>query len=143
MSVLDDFRRARPLLLEWAADIHPERWKALGVPEAGAARLAGCPRARAALSESADWLMGGEAGGADDFAGWTAALAEKPGAWALRSERELWRAGRFLGAGRHRAEIARLIRREDVTAFQAAAGVLGREAVFAVAVQTLNGFRAR
>ena len=118
MNALSAFVRARPLRFGLAADLHPDRWGALGVPETGAARLTGCPRALAALSERLDWLSPG----ADDFTGWDAALSDRPGAWALLPGAALWRAGRRLGAGRYRAEIVRLIRREDVASFKAAAG---------------------
>jgi hypothetical protein len=73
-----------------------------------------------------DWLGDGAKSGTDDrgiddFTDWSAALAENTGSWALLSGERLWRMGLRLGAGRHRLEIARLIWRDDVTAFKAAA----------------------
>ena len=118
-SLLADFIRARPLRFGLAADIHPSRWEVLGIPAAGAERLAGCPRACATLSKRLDWLLP-EA--PDEITGWEGALAAKPGVWALLPGVSLWRAGKRLGAGRYRPEIARLIRRAEVAAFKAAAG---------------------
>jgi len=119
------FRLARPLLLDLAGDIHPDRWAAAGVPAEAAARLAGCPRARASLSWRIGWLGPGwdvPAADPEGWTGWGAALSARPGAWALLPGARLWRAGRWLGAGRHRAEVIRLVRRGEVEAFRGAAG---------------------
>ena len=122
MNPLAAYRQMRPIGIDLAADIHPERWRAAGIDEPGQANLAACPRARATLSGCLDWLFGPEASADGNFSDWIGALAEKPGEWALRPGAELWRAGRCLGAGRLRHEIARLVRRGDVADFKSAVG---------------------
>ncbi|MDR3077302.1 MAG: hypothetical protein LBV15_00885, partial [Planctomycetota bacterium] len=54
-----DFGRWRPLIHDLAGDIHPERWRGVGLSPAAADRLAACPRSRRLLSRRLDWLFPG------------------------------------------------------------------------------------
>lgn len=117
-SDLDAFRRVKPLAFDIAADIHPERWDALGVPAAAAARLAKCRRSRAALSTDLSWLSAGESP-LSAVVGWSPSGS---GALALLPGEKLWRIGLRLGAARFRGEIAGLVWRDDVAAFKSGVG---------------------
>lgn len=118
--VLAGFRRRRPLLYDLIDQIHPERWRALGLTPSAAKRLAACPRSRHALSRRLDWagLADVDGDGGED---WNLD-AGRPEAWALRSGDDLWRAGLRFGAARFRTDIARLVWRKDIVTLKAEVG---------------------
>ncbi len=118
-ATLSAWKRWRPLHDGLARDIHPDRWAALGVPAGAAEKLTACARSARTISLDPGFLVPG----AD--CGWNAWEAENGtvGAdWALLPGAVLWRTALRFGAGRHHAEIARLVWRRDVDALKSVIG---------------------
>ncbi len=117
-SILETHRRWLRLEMDVAADIHPERWAALGISPEAAARLTTCDRSRRTLSTRLDWLA------SDAPDGWRAWQGAPDGdaANALLPGSGLWRIGLRFGASRHRGEVLGLIWRADIVRLKAAVG---------------------
>lgn len=116
-GALEGWLRRRPLYDGLAADAHPERWAAAGVPPEVARKLMACPRSVRTVSRDPGFLLpefGANLTVCDP-------LAEVPG-WALFSGELLWRIGLRFGAGRFHREIAGLVWRQDVDAVKLAVG---------------------
>lgn len=116
--MLSSFKLIQPLVYKFAAGIHPQRWEALGLHQAGVARLLSNPRALARLSENLDWLTAN----ANYCPDWDNSLATPAGNWAFLSGAQLWQAGLRLGAGRYRAEIVRLLHKNAIAEFKTSIG---------------------
>lgn len=118
--MLDRRLRWLPLADGLAAGIHPERWALAGLPAEGVARLLACPRSLRTLSRGIGAVLPGVDG---EWSPWNDnALDNDAAGWALFSGEALWRSALRLGAARRRADIIRIVLRQEVAALKNAIG---------------------